>query len=379
LASDSKEIELQNAALSLEISDDENVSGVTDSSLPNGHYLDSPDAPIPQFHQRILISPTHVSTKMDDDFARAYLLKQAESNQALTNRLAKMQVMREKTALNIMRFEASCFLLNDKKNPAFKDNVVIALRLLKTAANEEHKQSLFLLGLCYFEGIGINTDKKRARELFHRSAKKEFIPALKLLIPMYQFGDDDLTPNPQLAQEYHHKLVNKRLRLKELVNERFELEKLANKGQPPKLAATQQQESSMAKLRAMYQNGQVPVLANLKVVYKVRENKAMSDVLPQLTAQKNALANGKNLMKQVDKSVPSELTQAQLQNKPAQSQEKLTQSPIKPANSSNEFLVQFHGFGSENTQQILVKLEGHGNVWKPELTLAKDSISRSTS
>lgn len=53
----------------------------------------------------------------------------------------------------------------------FKKNYVKAAELFAKLAGQDHKNSMSMLGMCYFKGQGVPLDRKRSRVLFEHSSK----------------------------------------------------------------------------------------------------------------------------------------------------------------------------------------------------------------
>lgn len=68
----------------------------------------------------------------------------------------------------------------------FKKNYQKAAELYGKLAAQDHKNSLAMLGMCYFKGQGVPIDRKRARVLFEHSTKVSISEAMLIVMDYFE-------------------------------------------------------------------------------------------------------------------------------------------------------------------------------------------------
>lgn len=61
-----------------------------------------------------------------------------------------------------------------------------AAELFGKLAAQDHKNSMAMLGMCYFKGQGVGLDRKRARVLFEQSSKVSISEAMLVVMDYFE-------------------------------------------------------------------------------------------------------------------------------------------------------------------------------------------------
>jgi len=97
-----------------------------------------------------------------------------------------------------------------------------AVPKLKAAADKGHRKAQYRLGMCYKEGYGVQKDRKKASELFLKSAKQDYAKAQYQLAKAYVKGKGVPADEAQakswikkaIADEKHGKEILDKIRKK---------------------------------------------------------------------------------------------------------------------------------------------------------------------
>ncbi|KAJ8028478.1 Death ligand signal enhancer [Holothuria leucospilota] len=82
-------------------------------------------------------------------------------------------------------------------------NIHKAIFHLKRAAEEEDTESQYLLGLCYEQGWGVHSNKRKAAQLYHKSAEKGYPLAIYSMGLYYEKGLGGVIKDRKQAKKYY--------------------------------------------------------------------------------------------------------------------------------------------------------------------------------
>lgn len=94
---------------------------------------------------------------------------------------------------------------------AMAGNYQEAVKYMQKAAESNHPDAQYHLGVWYLIGQGVNIDAKKGYELIESAARQDHCEALVLMGDVYYFGDENgyYTANPKKAFGYYSKAANR--------------------------------------------------------------------------------------------------------------------------------------------------------------------------